>query len=71
MILLKHTVVGYSNGNESLTGRLFLNYGPLNMLFSFFRYLIYSVFSGDFCQKVYEKLSFFSLNLKNLFQDVV
>ena len=43
LILLKCIVVGYSNGNESFTGRLFSNYGPLNMLFHFFRYLIYII----------------------------
>ena len=36
LILLKCIVVGYSNGNESFTGRLFSNYGLLNMLFYFF-----------------------------------
>ena len=33
-----------SNGNESFTGRLLSNYGPLNMLFHYYWYLIYSVF---------------------------
>ena len=46
--------MGYSNGNKSFTGRLFSNYGWLNMLFHFFRYLIYC-FSRDFCQRVYEE----------------
>ena len=63
LILLKCIVGGYSNGNESFTGRLFSNYEPFNMLFHFFRYLIYSVF--------HEKLSFFSSYFKNPFQDVV
>ena len=36
LIILKYIFVGYSNGNESFTGRLFSNYGPLNMLFHFF-----------------------------------
>ena len=63
LILLKCIVVGYSNGNESFPGRLFSNYGPLNMLLHFLRYLIYSVF--------HEKLSLFSSNFKNQFQDVV
>ena len=71
LILLKCIFVGYSNGNESFTGRLFSNYGPLNMLFHFFRYLIYSVFHKTFVKKFMKKLSFFSLNFKNLFQDVV
>ena len=59
------------NVNESFTGRLFSNYGPLNMLFHFFRYLIYSVFHKTFVKKFMKKLSFFSSNFKNLFQDVV
>ena len=71
LILLKCIVVGYSNGNESFTGRLFSNYGPLNMLFHFFRYLIYSVFHKTFVKKFMKKLSFFSSNFKNPFQDVV
>ena len=71
LILLKYIFVGCSNGNESFTGRLFSNYGPLNMLFHFFRYLIYSVFHKTFVKKFMKKLSFFSLNFKNLFQDVV
>ena len=62
---------GYYNGNESFTGRLFSNYGPLNMLFHFFRYLIYSVFHKTFVKKFMKKLSFFSSNFKNPFQDVV
>ena len=44
LILLKCIVVGYSNGNESFTSWLFSNYGLLNMLLHFFRYLIYSIF---------------------------
>ena len=71
LILLKCIVVGYSNGNESFTGRLFSNYGPLNMLFHFFRYLIYSVFHKTFVKKFMKKLSFFSSNFKSPFQDVV
>ena len=72
LILLKCIIVSYSNGNESFTGRLFSNYGPLNMLFHFFQYLIfYSVFHGTFFKKVMNKLSFFSSNFKNTFQDVV
>ena len=69
--LLKCIVVGYSNGNESFTSRLFSNYGLLNMLFHFFRYLIYSVFHETFVKKFMKKLSFFSSNFKNPFQDVV
>ena len=36
LILLKCIVVGYSNGNENFTDRLFSIYGPLNTLFHFF-----------------------------------
>ena len=54
LILLKCIVVGYSNGNENFTGRMFSNHGLLNILLHFFRYLIYSVFH-DFCQKAYEE----------------
>ena len=71
LILLKCIVVGYSNGNEIFTGRLFSNYESLNVLFHFFRYLIYSVFHETFVKKFMKKLSFFSSNLKYQFQDVV
>ena len=71
LMLLKCIVVGYSNGNESFTGRLFSNYWSLNMLFHFFRYLIYSVFHETFVEMFMKKLSFFSSNFKNPFQDVV
>ena len=54
--------MGYSNGNESFTGRLFSNYEPLNMLFHFFRYLTYS--ARDFCQKVYEETILFQLKFQ-------
>ena len=36
LILLKCIVVGYSDENESFTGRLFSIYGPLNTLLYFF-----------------------------------
>ena len=62
MILLTCIVMGYSNGNESFTGRLFSNYEPLNMLFHFFRYLTYS--ARDFCQKVYEETILFQLKFQ-------
>ena len=70
LILWKCIVVGYSDGNESFTGSLFSNYGPLNMLFHFFRYLSYSVFRETFVKKYIKKLSFFSSNFQNPFQDV-
>ena len=71
LILLKCIVAGYPNRNESLTGRLFSNYGSLNILLHFFRYLIYSVFHETFVKNFMKKLSFFSANFKNPFQDVV
>ena len=71
LILLKCIVVGHSNGNESFTGRVLSNYGPLNMLFHFFRYLIYSVFHETFVKMFMKKLSFLSSNFKNPFQNVV
>ena len=71
LILLKCIFVDYSNRNESFTGRLFSNYGSLNMLFHFSRYLICSVFHETFVKKFMKKLSFFSSNFKNPFQDVV
>ena len=66
LILLKCIVVGYSDGNESFTGRLFSNYGLLNVLLRFFRYLIYSVFHETFAKNFMTKLSFFSSNFKKL-----
>ena len=69
--LLKCIVEGYSNGNESFPSRLFSNYGSLNMLFHFSRYLIYSVFHETFVKMFMTKLSFSSSKFKNPFQDVV
>ena len=69
-ILLKCFVVGYSNGNGRFTGRLFSNDGSLIMLFHFFLLLIYSVFHETFVKKLMKKLTFFSSNFKNPFQDV-
>ena len=66
LILLIWIAAGYSNVNESFT-----NYGPLNMLFHFFRYLLESVFQKTFIKKFMKKLSFFSSNFKNPFHDVV
>ena len=72
LILLKCIVVGYFDGDESFTGRLFSIYGPLNTLFLFFFWvLIYSVFHQTFLKKFTKKLSFFSSNSKNPFQVVV
>ena len=60
LILLKCIVVGYSNENESFTNRLFSNYGPLNMLFHFFRCL----FHEAFVKKSMKKLFFFNFKFQ-------
>ena len=44
MTHLKCTVVHYANLNSSSINKLFLNYRPLNILFRFFRFLIYVYF---------------------------
>ena len=62
--LLKCIFMGCSNENESFTGTLFSNHGPLNMLFHFFLCLIYSVFGRTFVKKFMEKLSFFGSDFK-------
>ena len=62
---------GYSNGIESFTDRLLSNYEPLNMLFHFFRHLIYCVFHEAFVKKFMKKPSLFNSTFKNPFQDVV
>ena len=54
----------------SQVGKQRTNYGLLNMLFHFFRYLINSVFYDTFVKRFMKKLSFFSSNFKNQFQDV-
>ena len=51
MIHLKCTVVHYSNLNSSSINKPFLNYGPLNMLFRFFRFLIYVYFNAALAKK--------------------
>ena len=51
MIHLKCTVVHYTNLNWSSKNKPFLNYGSLNMLFRFFRFLIYVYFNEAFAKK--------------------
>ena len=51
MIHLKCAVVHYANLNSSSRNKSFLNYGPLNMLFRFFRFLIYVYFNEAFVKK--------------------
>ena len=48
MILLKCTLVHYTNLNWSSENKLFFNYGSLNMLFCFFQFLIYVYFNEAF-----------------------
>ena len=48
MIHLKCTVVHYTNLNWSSKNKPFLNYGSLNMLFRFFRFLNYVYFNEAF-----------------------
>ena len=64
LILLKCIVVEYSNGNESFAGRLFSNYGPLNMLIPSFSISNLNYFSRGFCQKFYEENFLFKLKLQ-------
>ena len=52
MIHLKCTVVHYANLNSSSKNKPFLNYGSLNMLFRFFRFLIYVYFNETFVKKL-------------------
>ena len=51
MIHLKCTVVHYVNLNSSSKNKPFLNYGPLNILFCFFLFLIYVYFNKAFVKK--------------------
>ena len=52
VIHLKCTVVHYANLNWRSINKPFLNYGPLNMLFRFFRFLIYVYFNEAFVKKL-------------------
>ena len=68
MTQLKCTVVHYPNLNSSSVNKPFLNYGPLNMLFRFFRFLIYVYFNKAFVKN--STLYSFNTNFQNSFQDV-
>ena len=48
---LKCTVVHDANLNSSSISTAFLKYGPLNMLFRFFRFLIYVYFNEALVKK--------------------
>ena len=65
MINLKCTVAL----NSSFIEKPFLSCGRFNMLFRFFRFIIY--FNEAFVKKFMKKLSFFDTNFKNSFQDVL
>ena len=52
VIHLKCTVAHYANLNSSSKNKPFLNYGSLNMLFRFFRFLIYVYFNETFVKKL-------------------
>ena len=71
MVHLKCTVVHYANLNSSSKNKAFLNYGSLNMLFRFFRFLIYVYFNETFVKKLMKQLSSFNTNFQNSFEDVV
>ena len=51
MIHSKFTVVHYAHLNSSSKNKSFLNYGPLNMLFCFLRFLICVYFNEAFVKK--------------------
>ena len=51
MIHLKYAVVHYANLNPNSINKSFWNYGPLNMLFCFLRFLIYVCFNEAFVKK--------------------
>ena len=67
----KCTVLHYANLNSSSINKPFLNYGPLSMLFRFFRFLIYLYFKDAFVKNFMKKLSFFNTNFHNSCQDVL
>ena len=54
MIHLICTAVHYANLNSSSINKPLLNYGPLNLLFCFFRFLIYVYFNEAFVKKIME-----------------
>ena len=60
MIHLKYSVVHYTNLNSSSINKSFLNCGPSNVLFRFFRFLIYiylkEAFIKNFMKKNYHLL---------------
>ena len=71
MTHLKYSIVRCANLNSSSINKLFLSYGPSKILFCFFRFLINVYFNNDFVKNFMKKLSFFTTNFQNSFQDVV
>ena len=71
MIHSKCSVVHYVDLNPSCINKPFLNYGPLNMLFRFFRLLIHLYFKDAFVKNFMKKLSIFNTNFHNSCQDVL
>ena len=63
LILLRCIALGYSNGNESFAGTLLSNYGPLNMLFQFFR-ISFIVFFKRLLSKGLSKNIFFQIKFQ-------
>ena len=61
LVLLKCIVVGYFNGNESFTGRLFSNYKlqAFEYAIPFFPISHLWCFLRDFCRNVYEETILF------------
>ena len=70
MIHLKCAVVHYTNLNSSSTNELFLNCGPLNMSFHFFRFLVYVYLNEVFVKTFMRKLSFFNASFQTSFKEV-
>ena len=70
MIHLKDIVVHYANLNVRSISKPFLN-RLLNILFCFFRFIIYVYMNKAFVKHFMEKLSFYNTNFQNSFQDIV
>ena len=70
MIHLKCTVVHYANLNSSSINKPYLRAIEYAISF-FFRFLIYNYFNEAFAKNLMKKLSIFSTNIQNPFQDVV
>ena len=71
MINLKCTDVHYANLSPSSINKSFLNHGLLNVLFHFFRFLVYVYFNEAFVKNFIKELSFFNTSFETSFKDVV